>query len=233
MSGCREVAAFCLAHESNAMTLSKILSWLVMLLVPPAIVLGVVRLMLTPLFIQVEYRTPNFPPDVFGFTTADRLHWADISRQYLLNNAGIDFLAEQRLPDGSPLYNARELRHMADVKRVVKASLTVWYGVLALLVLLGLAAYRSGQWAAYRRGLAWGGWLTIGLMLAVVVLAVVAFQTLFVDFHRVFFEGDTWLFNYSDSLIRLFPERFWRDAFVLLGGLSLLLGRALALLGRK
>lgn len=215
------------------MNLSKILPWLVMLLVPPAIVLGVVRLMLTPLFIQVEYRTPNFPPDAFGFTTADRLHWADVSRQYLLNDAGIDFLARQRLPDGTPLYNARELRHMADVKRVVSASLKVWYAALVLLALLGAVAYHWGQWAAYRRGLAWGGWLTVGLMLAVVALSVVAFQTLFVDFHHVFFEGDTWLFNYSDSLIRLFPERFWRDAFVLLGGLSLLLGRALALLGRE
>ena len=215
------------------MTFSKVLSWLVMLLVPPVIVLGVVRLMLTPLFIQVEYRLPNFPPDVFGFTTADRLHWADISRQYLLNHADIDFLARQRLPDGAPLYNARELRHMADVKRVVKAALRVWYAALALCVLLGFAAYRWKQWAAFRRGLAWGGWLTVALMLAVVALAVAAFQTLFVDFHHVFFEGDTWLFNYSDSLIRLFPERFWRDAFVLLGGLSLLLGRALALLGRE
>ncbi|NPA92364.1 MAG: TIGR01906 family membrane protein [Chloroflexi bacterium] len=215
------------------MTFEKILPWIVAPLVPVAIVLGVVRFLLTPVFIQVEYRLPGFPPDAYGFTTADRLYWADLSRQYLLNDADISFLAERKLPDGSPLYNARELRHMEDVKRVVQGSLRVWEVALAALLLLGMAAYRWNAWEAFRRGLAWGGWLTVGLMLAIVALTIVAFQTLFVDFHKVFFEGDTWLFSYKDTLIRLFPERFWRDAFMLVGGLSLLLGRAVAMLGRK
>ncbi len=215
------------------MTLSKALPWLVAPLVPLVIVLGVVRLLLTPLFIQIEYRLPGFPPDAYGFTTEDRLFWADLSRQYLLNDADIHFLADRRLPDGQPLYNARELRHMADVKRVVQGALWVWKIALLALLLLGGLAYRQGAWEAFRQGLAWGGWLTVGLMLAIVALTIVAFQTLFVDFHKVFFEGDTWLFVYTDTLIRLFPERFWRDAFMLVGGLSLLLGRAVALLGRS
>ena len=31
-------------------------------------------------------------------------------------------------------------------------------------------------------------------------------------FHALFFEGDTWVFRTSDTLIRLFPEQFWFDA---------------------
>ena len=57
-----------------------------------------------------------------------------------------------------------------------------------------------------------------------VVFSLLAFRAFFTAFHRVFFEGDTWLFHYSDTLIRLFPERFWQDAFLWLGGLSLLAG---------
>ncbi len=204
------------------------LTGLVALLVPVVIVLGVVRLMLNPVFIQIEYRLPHFPADPYGFTRGDRLYWADVSRRFLLDSSPISALAAQRLPDGQPLYNARELRHMDDVKRVVQAALRVWYLALALLALSAGAAWRWGLEDAYRRGLVYGGWLTVGLTLAVLVLAVVAFQTLFVDFHRVFFEGDTWLFAYHDTLIRLFPQRFWRDAFVLLAGLSAGLGRLLA-----
>jgi len=192
------------------------------------VVLGMVRLLLTPLFIRVEYRLPGFPPDPYGFSTADRLQWAEICRQYLLNDAPIDFLAGRQLPDGSPLFNARELRHMHDVKRVVQGSLRVWYFSWVLLLLLGAAAHRWGWWEDFRRGLFYGGWLTAGSMLLLAALSVVAFQTVFTDFHHVFFEGDSWLFLYTDSLIRLFPERFWQDSFLLVGGLSVLIGRAIA-----
>jgi uncharacterized membrane protein len=50
---------------------------------------------------------------------------------------------------------------------------------------------------------------------------VAAFGILFVGFHRIFFEGDTWLFLYTDTLIRLFPVRFWQQAFLTLAGLTL------------
>jgi len=57
-----------------------------------------------------------------------------------------------------------------------------------------------------------------------------SFSFLFVGFHRLFFEGDTWLFLYSDTLIRLFPERFWLTAFVGIGaGTVLLAGLLLGL----
>ncbi len=41
-------------------------SWLIRLvtvLVPLLLILTSVRLLLTPLFVQLEYRTPNFPAD--------------------------------------------------------------------------------------------------------------------------------------------------------------------------
>jgi len=51
----------------------------------------------------------------------------------------------------------------------------------------------------------------------------------FVAFHEVFFDPGTWVFRYSDTLIRLFPERFWRDAFLAIAALSLVGGLAVAL----
>jgi uncharacterized membrane protein len=56
-------------------------------------------------------------------------------------------------------------------------------------------------------------------------LAVVNFRFWwwFIEFHRVFFGPDEerWLFDYSDALIRLFPPRFWFDAAVFMGLLTI------------
>ncbi len=211
----------------NPKTLWNAYGWLVSALTPVALVLTAVRLLLTPLFIRVEYRMPGFPADPYGFTQADRLHWAEIARQYLLNDAGIEFLGDLRFENGVSVYNARELRHMADVKRVVRGALAVWWGSLALIALGGLLAWRFHRSDDLRRALARGGLWTMALLGAILVFVVAAFNAFFVAFHRVFFEGDTWLFRYSDTLIRLFPERFWQDAFLAVGGLTLLGGAAL------
>jgi integral membrane protein (TIGR01906 family) len=189
--------------------------------------LGAVRLLLTPVFIQIEYRMPNFPEDSYGFSQEERLHWAEIARQYLLNRAGIEFLGDLTFEDSSPLYNQRELRHMLDVKIVVNAAMGVLYASLALIVIAGVWARRTDWWESYRLALSRGGWVTVGLLVFLIVAIALSFNTVFVAFHQVFFEGDTWIFRYSDTLIRLFPVRFWRDAFVTVGVLALSGGLAL------
>jgi len=199
---------------------------------PVALLLTNVRLLGTDALLIAEYRRAGFPADPYGFTTEERIRWAKVARDYLLNDAGIEFLADLRFEDGSPVYNARELRHMDDVKGLVQATLNVWLGSLGVE-----AAAAAGSWIGrragdLRRGLWAGGRLTLILMGVLVVGLIAAFSVVFVGFHRLFFEGDTWLFLYSDTLIRLFPEQFWRDAFLFVclatlaeAGLILLLAR--------
>jgi uncharacterized membrane protein len=57
---------------------------------------------------------------------------------------------------------------------------------------------------------------------------LLSFNVLFVAFHNVFFQAGTWMFLFSDTLIRLFPERFWRDTFIAVGVLSGGAGLAIA-----
>ena len=224
-------------------TSKQILSWLTIILVPVILVLLGVRIMLTPLFIQVEYRLPGFPADRYGISFGERLHWANISRLYLVSSLDDQFLAELRFPQGQQaagdcsafqpprdctnFYNDRELRHMYDVKIVLSGAM--WVLFISLLIVLGggLWARKSGWWKEYLKSISRGSWLTVGLIVAVLVYLALNFNSLFVNFHKVFFEGDTWLFLYSDSLIRLFPERFWRDAFIWIGTLALGGGAAL------
>jgi len=210
----------------------------VIILVPIVLVLAAVRAVLNPWFLEFEYRTPNFPPDSFGFTVEDRLRYSRVALDYLLNEEDISFLGEQRFPDGQQappgscatmedctrMYNERELQHMLDVKAVVQASLKVWYGAMVLMLVIGVWAWRGDWMDDYCWTLARGGLLTLILIFAVLLLVLAAFGIFFVAFHQIFFEAGTWTFLWSDTLIRLFPERFWRDTFLVVGGLSILLG---------
>jgi integral membrane protein (TIGR01906 family) len=209
--------------------LFRISAWLVALLVPVALTFLGLRLLLTHAFPQIEYRLPGFPADTYGFTRADRLHYAPLAIDYLLNNADISFLRDLTFPDGSPLYNERELSHMQDVKRLIQSVLVIGYVAWGLLLALSLGAGFGGGWPEMKRGLRVGGWLTVALVAGIGAFGVFSFWNFFTVFHTLFFKGGSWLFYYSDTLIRLFPMPFWEDAFLFAGLLDLLGGLALGL----
>jgi integral membrane protein (TIGR01906 family) len=222
------------------MKMTTPLSWLAAILVPLALIGLGLRVVLIPIFLQVEYRMPYLPPDNYGFTTQDRLHWSQYAWDYLLNDADISYLGDLKFDDGTPLYNERELSHMADVKRVITGSLKIWYVSLGLLVALGVWAWFGNWRQEYRLGLSRGGWLMVGLAAAIgfiVVIGIVInpniFWNFFAVFHSLFFTGDSWLFLYSDTLIRLFPLRFWMDAFLFGAIIALGGGIALGLIFKK
>lgn len=215
--------------------MKNILSYLTSLLIPLALIGTALRILLSPLFFNIEYRMPYFPADEYGFTQQDRLHWAPFAVDYLINNADISYLGDLKFENGSPLYNERELTHMADVKNVVRGALNVWYISLAILALLAMLAWR-GDWVyEFINGLRRGGMWMIGLAVSLGLIAGIGiaispdvFWQFFSFFHSIFFEGDSWLFYYSDTLIRLFPIRFWQDAFLWAAILALGGGAGLA-----
>lgn len=215
--------------------MKNILSYLTSLLIPLALIGTALRILLSPLFFNIEYRMPYFPADEYGFTQQDRLRWAPFAVDYLINNADISYLGDLKFENGSPLYNERELTHMADVKNVVRGALNVWYISLAILALLAMLAWR-GDWVyEFINGLRRGGMWMIGLAVSLGLIAGIGiaispdvFWQFFTFFHSIFFEGDSWLFYYSDTLIRLFPIRFWQDAFLWAAILALGGGAGLA-----
>jgi integral membrane protein (TIGR01906 family) len=164
------------------------------------------------------------------------LKWAPYALNYLTNDADISYLANLKFDDGKSLYNERELSHMNDVKRVTQGALKVWYISLAALALLGVWAWAGGWGQAYCLGLMRGGWLMVILAITIGLIAVVGisidpdlFFRFFAGFHSLFFEGDSWLFLFSDTLIRLFPIRFWQDTFLFAALIALGGGAALGL----
>jgi integral membrane protein (TIGR01906 family) len=187
--------------------------------IPVLLTLLSVRVVMTPLFLQLEYHRLGFPEDIYGFTLEDRLYYAPYAVDYLVNDAGIEYLADLTFSDDSPLYTASELRHMEDVKIVTRAAFFVLLigGIGALLA--GYLLWRSDKQTLWQ-SLFNGSTLTIGTIIVIVLGAVFAWDFFFTTFHQLFFEDGTWIFLYSDTLIRLFPEQFWFDAALTIGVLT-------------
>lgn len=204
--------------------LVRSLGLLVSALLPPLMVLASVFLILytARAWTPIEYRMPGFPPDPYGFTTQDRIRWSRVDIDYLIRGEDLSYFDAFTLDTGEPMHNARELRHMQDVKVLIDRARTVLLVGAGAVTLTLAALIRGGQRAeagqALRRGARW----TLFLMVGIGLFLLLGFGILFVGFHRIFFEGDTWLFRYSDTFIRLYPERFWRDSFAMIVILTLI-----------
>ena len=125
------------------------------------------------------------------------------------------------------LFNDREVRHMADVKRLIwgvyAAAVVSGAYLLAITMLaitFGGSAWKPGRYGA---AVAWlylsGGVLTLVLLLLVGLLALTGFEGLFLAFHRISFSNNLWQLNQNtDFLLMMFPQAFWFDATMRVAG---------------
>jgi integral membrane protein (TIGR01906 family) len=121
---------------------------------------------------------------------------------------------------------------MIDVKRFTDILWRVQYlaGLIAVGGLILLLAIRGTRWDGYR-ALFWSGAFTTGLLLFLTFFVLVSWQMFFVTFHELFFPPGTWTFDFSSSLIRLYPDRFWFDAGTLITVGTLLVGIGISAVG--
>lgn len=193
-------------------------SWIVTIGVPLLLILGSVRLAMTPQYLSFAYQRPDLRDDPYGFTREDRLRYGPIGIEYLITDADISLLGNLEFPNGGRMYTERELGHMEDVKDVTVAAFRLL--AVALVLVPGCATFLwltnnpTRLWGALRMG----ALLTLSGIAAVVISAVIAWDMFFSLFHRLFFADGTWIFYTSDTLIRLYPEQFWFDTALLIGG---------------
>jgi integral membrane protein (TIGR01906 family) len=209
-----------------------LMRWLIILAVPVVLIVLMVRLLTLPWFPAWEYSRVGFPEDAYGLQPSERLSLARACIAFLNLPHDIKILEMQRLPSGEPAFNERELEHMSDVKEVYD-GITI-AGALALVVAIsaGWVLHRRDAPAAIWGGLSDGALLTLAALIMLSVFMLLAWNTFFTAFHGVFFDPGTWRFQYSDTLIRLFPMRFWRDAGLLVAGAVATVAFFLALVGR-
>jgi len=168
--------------------------------------------LLSPAFLRLQYARPDVPPST-KFSPQERQMIAEAAAHYLVSREGIDYLANLAGQDGSALFNERELTHMVDVKVLLGKAIALDL-VLALLLVASAGILLASKETKDRIAAYLLAGLLVAPALAISALVVVPlqFQWFFVEFHHVFFEGETWLFPRSDTLIQLFPEQFWFNA---------------------
>ncbi len=202
--------------------------WIIVILTPFALGTGIVRALIAWDYPAFEYA--RIAPDQYGFTLDERLALAHQTLDYLQRpepaEETIYLLEEMVLPgSGDPVYNERELGHMIDVKVVADAFRSAFY-VMAVIVLIayGILLAKSATRPEAYRALFQGGVFTTGILVVIGLLMAVAWSFVFTQFHNLFFDAGTWVFYYTDSLIRLFPEQFWLDFGIIWAGLVFLVG---------
>jgi integral membrane protein (TIGR01906 family) len=200
---------------------------------PFVILMLAIRCLITPIYAKIEYRLPGFPEDPYGFTREERLDFAKPSINYLVNSEDLSFLEALQFDNGDPIYTERELSHMADVKQLVTGMRYALAGGAILIFILTLTIAKLDQWKSALRAILWGAWGEFVLIGGILLFIVLSFDFLFTLFHKLFFESGTWTFYTSDTLIRLFPMRFWRDAFLSVGGLSILFALIIIFISRR
>lgn len=215
---------------NNSRGLALLFRWLFMLAAPFLLVAASVRLLLSHEFLRLEYQRPGFPADAYGFSAEDRLEYGMHAIDFLFQAGDSSALAALQLPRqkcwppiaeaaNCPLFNANELRHLEDVKRIVTA-IFVLAVICALLLIVALLAARSRRYLRRQAavGLRRGAYLTLAVIALLAVAAALAWDSAFDRFHEIFFAAGTWRFPFSDSLIRLYPEQLFVDASLVIGG---------------
>lgn len=174
-----------------------------------------------PWFVAHEYAQAGFPP-ADRYAPAERLALAQETVRLLNSPAGEEGLRALRAGN-ERVYNEREVGHLVDVMAVMDGLRWVWrLSGLLWLGALGIAVARPACRRPLARSAFWGSAALLATLGAILVIALLSFDFFFVRFHQVFFQAGTWTFDYTDSLIQFYPERFWMDATWKLGALIVL-----------
>ena len=161
-----------------------------------------------------------------GLTVEELNSGADQIKEYFGNDAEFLDLRVNYGGNEVSLYKEREILHMVDVKALMQSvfSIARWSGV-ALLVLLVAGAFTLKRNAAplLLTSLRWSAIGTAVFLVVFGATAAINFGWLFTQFHFLSFANDLWLLDpYTDYLIIMFPQRFFFEATLFIGILTII-----------
>ncbi len=132
--------------------------------------------------------------------------------------------------DGEPVFNEREVGHLQDVRAVLIAFAVAVAVAAASIVVAWRLTGSSPTW----RGIRVGATALIAGVVALGILSVVAFETVFEIFHRIFFASGTYAFDpATERLVQLFPMQFWFETSIALGVVLVVLGALTLILAER
>ena len=133
----------------------------------------------------------------------------DIPFQHVFTMEGTQYAA----------FHQKEQHHMADVQGLFHLCRTVGWTSAGVAIALAVILRRTFPWRIFRRTLI----AILAAVTAVIILACIDFDSLFILFHQLAFANDLWLLDpKTDLLIRLMPLEFFISYAAIISGLWLL-----------
>ena len=131
-------------------------------------------------------------------------------------NSGDENINLKVVKDGKSfeLFNQREVVHLRDVKNLFWLDYRVLLGTtIYVLSFAVIYLFRRKGRRRLARSFVTGCGLSLAIILALGLGAIINFDQLFLQFHLLSFANDFWQLNPTkDYLIMLFPQGFWYDS---------------------
>ncbi len=132
---------------------------------------------------------------------------------------------------GVPVLEPREQAHMRDVRQVF---LGLWFAAAVSVSILLVAGRRLRDRARLWRAIGRGAKVLIVVIVALGVVALVAFDTLFEVFHEVLFPAGSYDFDpATERLVQLFPFDFWQETAIVVGAVIIGLAVIVAIVAAR
>ena len=195
----------------------------VTLAVPVILAVNGIRVVTHDRYVEAVYDHGGIPADRYGMRDTERTRLALTGLRAIepSNASGIDVLRAARFRDGAAAFDGRELRHMDDVRTLLARAYDLQ---LLLAVAIGVLAIGLGLLPGTRTvvpaALARGAVLTVALAVVVGIVAAVRYDAFETTFHGLFFAPGTWRFEETETLRRLYPDRFWLVTAITVGALA-------------
>jgi integral membrane protein (TIGR01906 family) len=167
-----------------------------------------------------------------------RLYEYDFNKYHISEETGLDkgnlteiahklityFNSDEEFVDIS-VYSQRDIDHLKDVKGLIQLAYRLQFVSLAYIVVyigFNFLLLRGAFWRQLGKRIIWGSWTTIALLAALGIMALIDFNQLFLLFHLISFRNDLWQLYPGDKLLAMFPEGFFNDAALFIGGAIIL-----------
>ncbi len=149
------------------------------------------------------YKHTELTPDPLPYEV--RLEIAKLGLRSVLSDEGMQEFKN------SGLFNAREIKHMEDVKKLLSSLFLLLYIALPLWLVL-LISLKDIKLIG--KALFFGSVFLEAFVVFVVLASFVNYEWLFVAFHNLFFDPYSWRFFEQDMLLRVYPMDFWYKATI-------------------
>ena len=219
--------------EQDQALLRVVLVGVFVLVVPLALITTTIRAVISEQAVY-DYSVRHYDADaVTGVSESQLINANNQIHDYLVDPDAGPLAPQVTASDGTtePLFNAKETSHMADVRDLVQAMFQVQ--VLAVALSLTLAVVIMYLWSVrvLAAGMLWSAAIVAAVLGAGGVLAATGFDAAWSDFHVIAFSNDLWQLDpRTDHLIQMFPERFWEQVTLWIGGAILLEAFVMAVL---